>query len=253
MQVILLENLEGKGASGDVIKVADGYARNYLIPRNIAILATDSNIKTLEHRRAKLAERKAQDIEAAEAVKAKIDSQSITFEAKSGEAGRLFGSITSQDVADAIHEHFGVYVDKRKITDGTPIKTVGVHPVTIRIFPEVSAVMRILVGTPEEIEAAEAAAKLAAEKAAARAAAEAEAAARAEEEAAAAAAAADAAADYRGDDEDEEWSFDRPAPKAEEAEAAVAPAEAEAEAEADTDGTDADAEPAGEEASEAAE
>jgi large subunit ribosomal protein L9 len=187
--------LDGKGAAGEVIKVADGYARNYLLPRNIAILATDSNMKTLEHRRAKLAERKAQDLEAAEAIKAKIDSHSITFEAKSGDAGRLFGSITSQDVADAIHEHFGVFIDKRKISDGTPIKSVGVHPVTIKIFPEVAAVMRILVGTPEEIEAAEAAAKLAAEKAAARAAAEAEAAARAAEEAAAGLAAADAESD----------------------------------------------------------
>jgi large subunit ribosomal protein L9 len=195
MQVILLESLEGKGAAGEVIKVADGYARNYLLPRNIAIPATDSNMRTLEHRRAKIAERKAQDLEVAEAIKEKIDSQSITFEAKSGDAGRLFGSITSQDVADAIHEHFGVFIDKRKISDGTPIKTVGVHSVTIKIFSEVNAVMRILVGTPEEIAASEAAAKLAAEKAAARAEAEREAAARAEAEAAEAAAAADAESD----------------------------------------------------------
>ncbi|MDR1042923.1 MAG: 50S ribosomal protein L9 [Clostridiales Family XIII bacterium] len=195
MQVILLESLEGKGAAGEVVKVADGYARNYLLPRNIAILATDSNIKTLEHRRAKLAERKAQDREVAESIKAKIDSHSITFEAKSGDSGRLFGSITSQDVAEAIHEHFGVFIDKRKIADGTPIKSIGIHPVTIKIFQDINAVMRILVGTPEEIEAAEAAAKLAIEKAAARAAAEAEAAARAAEEAAAAAAAADAESD----------------------------------------------------------
>ncbi|MDR2163026.1 MAG: 50S ribosomal protein L9 [Clostridiales Family XIII bacterium] len=195
MQVILMENLEGKGAAGEVIKVAPGYARNYLLPKNIAIPATDSNMKTLEHRRTKLAEKKAQDLETAENLKAKIDSRSITFEAKSGEAGRLFGSITSQDIADAIHEHFGVFIDKRKITDGTPIKSIGVHPVTIKIFPEVNAIVRILVGTPEEIAAAEAAAKRAAEKAAARVAAEAEAAARAEEEAAAAAAAADAESD----------------------------------------------------------
>ncbi|MDR1495567.1 MAG: 50S ribosomal protein L9 [Clostridiales Family XIII bacterium] len=195
MQVILLENLEGKGAAGEVIKVAPGYARNYLLPKSIAIPATDSNIKTLEHRRAKLAEKKAQDRETAENLKAKIDSHSITFEAKSGEGGRLFGSITSQDVADAIQEHFGVFIDKRKITEGTPIKNVGVHTVTIKIFAEVNAVMRILVGTPEEIAAAEAAAKAAVEKAAARAAAEAEAAKRAEEEAAAKAAAADAESD----------------------------------------------------------
>jgi large subunit ribosomal protein L9 len=214
-----MESLDGKGAAGEVIKVADGYARNYLLPRNIAILATDSNIKTLEHRRAKLAERKAQDREVAEGIKAKIDSHSITFEAKSGDSGRLFGSITSQDVADAIHEHFGVFIDKRKISEGTPIKNVGIHSVTIKIFQDINAVMRILVGTPEEIEAAEAAAKLAIEKAAARAAAEAEAAARAAEEAAAAAAAADAESDspdyderfdsYGDDaDADEDYRFD---------------------------------------------
>lgn len=216
MQVILLENLEGKGAAGDVVKVADGYARNFLLPRNIAIPATDSNTKTLEHRRAKLAERKAEDLAAAEAIKEKIDSRSITFEARSGDAGRLFGSITSQDVADAIHEHFGVFIDKRKIASGTPIKNVGVHPVTVKIFPEVAATLRILVGTPEEIEAAEAAARAAAEKAAARAAAEAEAAARAEEEAAAAAAAADAAQDATDYGDEEEWSFEKPAAAVEE-------------------------------------
>jgi large subunit ribosomal protein L9 len=204
MQVILMESLEGKGVAGDVIKVADGYARNYLLPKSIAILATDSNIKTLEHRRAKLAEKKAQDREAAEAIHAKIDSQSITFEAKSGDSGRLFGSITSQDVADAIHEHFGVFIDKRRIADGTPIKSVGVHPVTVKIFQDVNAVMRILVGTPEEIEAAEEAARRAVEKAAARAAAEAEAAARAEEEARIAAEIADA----ESDDPDYEERFD---------------------------------------------
>jgi large subunit ribosomal protein L9 len=170
--------------------------------------ATESNLRTLEHRRSKIAERKAQDVEVAEQIKAKIDSQSITFEAKSGEGGRLFGSITSQDIADAIHEHFGVFVDKRKISEGTPIKNVGVHPITIKIHSAVAATVRILVGTPEEIAAAEEAARLAAERAAARAAAEAEAAARAEEEAAAAAAAADAESDAPDYDE-YDWSMDR--------------------------------------------
>jgi large subunit ribosomal protein L9 len=205
MQVILLEDLAGKGVAGEVVKVANGYARNYLLPRNIAIPATDANVKSLEHRRAKLAERKTQSIEQAEALKAKIDSQSITFEARSGEGGRLFGSITSQDVADAIQEHFDVFIDKRKITDGTPIKSIGVHSVSIKLYSEVTAVMRILVGTPEQIEAAEEAARVAAEKAAAKAAAEAEAAARAEAEAAAAAEAADAASD--APDYDEDFAF----------------------------------------------
>ncbi|MDR2487261.1 MAG: 50S ribosomal protein L9 [Clostridiales Family XIII bacterium] len=203
MQVILMEDLAGKGAAGDVIKVANGYARNYLLPRGIAITATESNLKTLEHRRTKLAERKEQDKAAAEEIAAKIDSTSITLEGKSGKGGRLFGSITTQDIVNEINKVHGIYIDKRKVQLEAAIKQVGVHPVTVRLHAEVIPTVRVLVGTPEEIAAAEEAARVAAEKAAARAAAEAEAKARAEAEAAAAAAAADAASDR-----DDEYGYD---------------------------------------------
>jgi large subunit ribosomal protein L9 len=221
MQVILLEDLAGKGVAGDVIKVANGYARNFLLPRGIVIPATETNLKTLEHRRTKLAERKDRDKAAAEEIKAKIDSTSISIQGTSGKGGRLFGSITTQDIVTEINNEQGIYIDKRKVQLSAPIKTVGVHPVSIRLFADVIATVRVLVGTPEEIEAAEEAARLAAEKAARRAAEEAEAAARAEAEAAAAAAAADAASekpDY--DDDDYDPDADADAAKAADADAA---------------------------------
>jgi len=200
MQVILIEDLAGKGIAGDTIKVADGYARNYLLPRGIAIHATETNLKTLEHRRAKIAERRNTDKTAAEEIAAKIDSSSMTLHGKSGKGGRLFGSITTQDIANEINEIHGIYIDKRKIMLSSPIKQVGVHTVQIKLFTDVIATIRVLVGTPEEIAEAEEANRIAAEKAAARAAAEAEAAARAEAEAAAALAAADAASDAEEDE-----------------------------------------------------
>jgi large subunit ribosomal protein L9 len=145
MQLILLEDVDGKGKIGDIIKVSDGYARNYLLPRNLAIPATEANKKTLEKRKEKIALQKADDLESAKTVAEKIDSLSVTIESKSGEGGRLFGSITSQDIAAAINEQHGVFIDKRKIKLDTPIKTVGVHPVEIRIYPEVTATVRIVV------------------------------------------------------------------------------------------------------------
>jgi large subunit ribosomal protein L9 len=251
MQVILLEDLAGKGAAGDVIKVANGYARNYLLPRGIVIPATETNLKTLEHRRTKLAERKEQDKSAAEELKAKIDSTSVSLQGTSGKGGRLFGSITTQDIVNEINKEQGIYIDKRKVVLSAPIKTVGVHTVSVRLFTDVIATIRVLVGTPEEIEAAEEAARIAAEKAAKRAAEEAEAKARAEAEAAAAAAAADAASeqpDYDDDDYDhgapeEHYADDADAGEAEYA----AGAEADDAAAEETDAaTDANAEAEGE-------
>ena len=200
MQVILIEDLAGKGAAGDTIKVADGYARNFLFPKGIAIPATDTNIKTLEHRRAKIAERNNEDRAKAQEILSQIDNTSITLQGKSGKGGRLFGAITAQDIVNEINNAHGMYIDKRKVVIESPIKQVGIHVVHVRLFTDVIATIRVLVGTTEEIAAAEEANRIAAEKAAARAQAEAEAAARADAEAAAALAAADAASDLSEDE-----------------------------------------------------
>ncbi|MDR2156556.1 MAG: 50S ribosomal protein L9 [Clostridiales Family XIII bacterium] len=145
MKVILLEDISGKGKTGDVVKVNDGYARNFLFPRNFAVNATDANMKNLEKRKAALAAKKEQELNCAKETAAKIDSLSVSIATKSGEGGRLFGSITSQDIAEAVNEQHGVFVDKRKILLDAPIKTVGVHPVEIRIYPEVVATVRVSV------------------------------------------------------------------------------------------------------------
>jgi large subunit ribosomal protein L9 len=145
MQVILVEDVAGKGKAGDVIKVTGGYARNYLLPRGIAIPATDANIKTIERRKEKLAADRAQSLEEAQAAVEKIEGISVTIASKSGEGGRLFGSVTSQDVANAMNEQHGLFIDKRKVALGSPIKTVGEHTVEIKIYPEVSATLKVLV------------------------------------------------------------------------------------------------------------
>jgi large subunit ribosomal protein L9 len=151
MQVILIEDLAGKGAAGDTIKVANGYARNFLLPRGIAIPATETNLKTFEHRRAKIAERKDQDKGKAQEIADVIADTSITLQGKSGKGGRLFGAITTQDIVNEINSIHGIYIDKRKVALESPIKQVGVHTVHIRLHAEVIPSMRVLVGTPEEI------------------------------------------------------------------------------------------------------
>jgi len=145
MQVILVEDVADKGKAGDAIKVSNGYARNYLLPRGIAILATEANMKTIEHRKAKFAADRAQSLEEAKEAAEKIDSISVTITSKSGEGGRLFGSITTQDIASALSEQHDVFVDKRKISLEAPIKTTGVHTVEVKIYPEVTATIRVLV------------------------------------------------------------------------------------------------------------
>ncbi|MDR0851553.1 MAG: 50S ribosomal protein L9 [Clostridiales Family XIII bacterium] len=145
MKVILIEDLPGKGKSGDVVKVSDGYARNFLFPKGLVLEATDANIKTLEHRKAKLAEQKAQDLDSAKAIAEKIDNLSVTIKSKAGEGGKLFGAVTTLDISNAIKEAHGVFIDKKKIALEAPVKNVGVHAAEVRIYPEVSATVRVLV------------------------------------------------------------------------------------------------------------
>jgi large subunit ribosomal protein L9 len=145
MQVILLEDVQGKGSAGDVVKVSDGHARNYLFPHNIAIPATKENLKTLESRKARLDAKKADDLASAQEKAEKIDSLSVTIQSKAGEGGKLFGSIGAQDIADAVLAQHEVYIDKRKIQLDAPIKETGVHSVELKIYPEVTATIRVLV------------------------------------------------------------------------------------------------------------
>ena len=125
MKVILLGELRGKGGEGDVIDVAQGYAENYLIPKKIAILATKGNLKQLEERRNNIAKREVKRMADANALKEQLDGKNITIDAKVGEEGQLFGSVTSAMVVAAIQEQLGVEFDRRRVELNNPIKVLG--------------------------------------------------------------------------------------------------------------------------------
>lgn len=159
MKVILLGELRGKGGEGDVVDVAQGYAENYLFRNKIAQPATPGNLKQLEQRRSSIAKREAERIANAEATKATLDEKLVKVDAKIGEEGQLFGSVTSQQIVDAIKAQLGVEVDRKHIVRGATIKTAGRHAVEINLYREINAKVIVLVGdepVAEEPEAPEA-------------------------------------------------------------------------------------------------
>ncbi len=155
MKVILLGELRGKGGEGDIVDVAQGYAENYLFPNKIAQPATPGNIKQLEQRRHNIERREAERIAAAEATKAALEGKSVTVDAKIGEEGQLFGSVTPAQIADAVQAQLGVEVDRKRIGRGNAIKTSGRHAVEINLYREISATVTVLVGVTEEEPAAD--------------------------------------------------------------------------------------------------
>ncbi len=142
MKVILTEEIRGLGTRGDVVTVKDGYARNFLLPKNLAREATAGNLKQIEHERRKWAllaqEEKAVAQKAADAVK----GVKVQIEKRVGEHGQLFGSVTANEIADAL-EAKGINVDKRRIELAHPIKTLGVHDVEVRLHRDVTAHIQV--------------------------------------------------------------------------------------------------------------
>ncbi len=138
MKVILLQDVRGQGKAGEIIKVSDGYARNMLFPKNLAKEATPGNIKALETKKAKEAERLAEKKKEAEELKKVLEKEIIQLKSKGGEGGRLFGSVTNVDVAEAIKTQLQIDIDKKKINIPSPIKMVGRHAVDIKLFTDVS-------------------------------------------------------------------------------------------------------------------
>ena len=147
MQVILLKDVKGQGKAGQVVKVSDGYARNMLLPKKLAMEATPANMKILEKQRAQIEAQRAIDKQVAEDIKAKVESKTVKVVTKAGENGRLFGAITSKDIADAIQKEFLVELDKKKIDLDAPIKQVGITEATLKLFPGVAAKCKVDVQT----------------------------------------------------------------------------------------------------------
>lgn len=159
MKVILLSELKGKGGEGDIVEVADGYANNYLFPQKIAVAATKGNLKQLEQRKHSIATREAARIEEAQALKAALDDLSVKVEARVGEEGVLFGSITAAMIADALKEAEDIEIDRKRIDLKNPIKTAGKHEVVVSIYRDIKSNLTVVVGNEETFTASESAAE----------------------------------------------------------------------------------------------
>lgn len=145
MKVILTENVKGQGKKGDMINVSDGYARNFLFPKGLATEATKSAINEMKGKADAQSYREAKELEAAKEIAGKINEVSIVIEAKSGDNGKLFGSITSADVADALKMQGHIVVDKKKIVLHEPIKSTGDYELPIKIHSGVTATLKVSV------------------------------------------------------------------------------------------------------------
>ena len=139
MKIILTNEVAGLGAAGDVVEVRDGYARNYLIPRRVAIRWTKGGEKDVEQIRRARKIHEIATIEQANEVKARIEDVNVRLKVRAGDQGRLFGSVTPADIAGAVKEAGGPEIDKRRIEVGAPIKTLGSHQVTVRLHADVVA------------------------------------------------------------------------------------------------------------------
>ena len=144
MQVILRDRLENLGDAGEVVTVKAGYARNYLIPKGFAYEATDANLKRIERERAQVVKRASDQLQSARQRAASIEGISVTFNARAGEEGRLFGSITTADIADKLAEQ-GVEIDRKQIQLDEPIKSLGVHSVPVRLHADVRPEVKVWV------------------------------------------------------------------------------------------------------------
>ena len=143
MKVILMQDVKGKGKKGQMIEVSDGYARNYMLPRKIAVEATTDNVNTMRMTDKANAEKRQKEREEAFAISQKLKEVTVIVKAKGGGAGRLFGSVTTQEISDALKKQEGITVDKRKIVLDEQIKTVGTYSVKCKLGYEITAELKI--------------------------------------------------------------------------------------------------------------
>ena len=142
IRVVLQDDVAHLGTSGDVVRVRPGYARNYLIPRGLAALATEAALARVQELKRQAEERVKERLGEAQALKAKLEATSIKLERSVGEENKMYGSVTVKDIEEA-YQQLGVEVDRRKVLLAEPIKSLGLHEVSVKLHPEVSAQLRV--------------------------------------------------------------------------------------------------------------
>ena len=146
MKVILQQDVAGQGKKGELVSVSDGYARNYLFPRKLALKATPGAQRAYELEENAKKDKQAHDREKAQKAAERLKTCTVKIHAKAGSQGRLFGAVTGQEIADALKEQFGLEVDRHKLVLSEHIKTYGIHPVKVKLGHEVSATIQVEVG-----------------------------------------------------------------------------------------------------------
>ena len=145
MKVILLQDVKDLGKKDSVVNVSDGYARNYLFPRKAAIEASEGGLKTIADKNNSVINKKNKEVQAAKDLADKISKIEVSIKAKTGDNGKLFGSITNKDIAEIIKSQHKIEIDKKKIVLSDAIKAVGTYQAEVKVYPEISAKIKIIV------------------------------------------------------------------------------------------------------------
>ncbi|MEI6131437.1 MAG: 50S ribosomal protein L9 [Bacillota bacterium] len=143
MKVILMQDVKALGKKDSMVEVSDGHARNYLFPRKLAVEASAGNVNTMKQKNTAEINKKSKEVAAAKALAARLGEVTVELTAKGGENGKLFGSITSKEIAEKLMADFKIDIDKKKIHLEEPIKTVGDFEVDVKIYPEISGKLKV--------------------------------------------------------------------------------------------------------------
>lgn len=145
MEVILLQDVKSLGKKGEVVKVSDGYARNFILPKKLGLEANAKNLNDLKLQKAAQAKLEKEQLEAAQALGAKIEGSSVTVRIKTGENGRVFGSVSVKEIAEAMKEQLGLDIDKKKISIANPIRNEGTFSAAVKLHPQVTSELTVKV------------------------------------------------------------------------------------------------------------
>lgn len=146
MEVILLEDVKSLGKKGQIVKINDGYARNYVLPKKLGLEATPKNLNDLKLEKARQAKQAAEELQEAKDLAVKVEEKPVKLTMKTGEGGKTFGTISTKEIAAEAKKQLGLNIDKKKVKLDEPIKTLGTHIVTVKLHKEVTAKLTVVVG-----------------------------------------------------------------------------------------------------------